>query len=92
VEADAPLFVVGVRRGATGRYRGRLIAVPVPSEGTRRARVTSVTEELARAYEAIVADAPEQWWSVFFPIWPDLEAAAAEAGADGAAAGPGASR
>jgi lauroyl/myristoyl acyltransferase len=89
VEADAPLFVVGVRRGATGRYRGRLIAVPVPSEGTRRARVTSVTEELARAYEAIVADAPEQWWSVFFPIWPDLEA---EAGADGAAAGPGASR
>jgi lauroyl/myristoyl acyltransferase len=92
VEADAPLFVVGVRRGATGRYRGRLIAVPVPSEGTRRARVTSVTEELARAYEAIVADAPEQWWSVFFPIWPDLEAAAAEAGGDGAAAGPGASR
>jgi hypothetical protein len=19
-----------------------------------------------------VADAPEQWWTVFFPIWPDL--------------------
>ena len=31
---------------------------------------------------AIVEDAPEQWWAVFFPIWPDLEAeAAAAAGA-----------
>ena len=24
------------------------------------------------------SDAPEQWWAVFFPIWPDLEAAAPE--------------
>jgi KDO2-lipid IV(A) lauroyltransferase len=73
VEADAPLFVVGVRRAAGERYRGRLIAIPLPPEGSRRERVTSLTAELARAYESIVADAPEQWWSVFFPIWPDLE-------------------
>jgi len=73
VEADAPLFVVGVRRAAAGRYRGRLIAVPLPAEGSRRARVTTLTTDLAGAYESIVADAPEQWWSVFFPIWPDLE-------------------
>lgn len=77
VEAGAPLFVVGVRRGAVGRYTGRLIAVPVPPDGSRRERVTSLTRDLAQAYEAIIADAPEQWWSVFFPIWPDLESAAA---------------
>jgi lauroyl/myristoyl acyltransferase len=82
VEAEAPLFVVGVRRGAAGRYRGRLIAVPVPPEGTRRSRVTSLTADLARAYESIIADAPEQWWSVFFPIWPDLEAAESDEAAD----------
>lgn len=77
VEAAAPLFVVGVRRGTVGRYLGRLIAVPVPVDGSRRERVTSLTSDLARAFEAIIADAPEQWWSVFFPIWPDLEIAAA---------------
>lgn len=77
VEAGVPLFVVGVRRGTVGRYTGRLIAVPVPPDGSRRERVTSLTRDLARAYEAIIADAPEQWWSVFFPIWPDLESEAA---------------
>jgi hypothetical protein len=30
---------------------------------------------IAAAFEEIVADAPEQWWAVFFPIWPDLEGA-----------------
>jgi lauroyl/myristoyl acyltransferase len=75
VEAAAPLYVVGVRRGAVGHYRARLIAVPLPPDGSRRERVTALTAELARAYERVIADAPEQWWSVFFPIWPDLEAA-----------------
>ena len=30
---------------------------------------------LAASFERIIEDAPEQWWAVFFPIWPDLEAA-----------------
>jgi hypothetical protein len=30
---------------------------------------------IADAFERIVEDAPDQWWAVFFPIWPDLEAA-----------------
>jgi hypothetical protein len=53
--------------------------VAVPAEGTRRERVTTATEGLARAFERIVSDAPEQWWAVFFPIWPDLEGAPAAA-------------
>jgi hypothetical protein len=28
---------------------------------------------LAAAMEEAVAVAPEQWWSIFFPIWPDLD-------------------
>ena len=32
---------------------------------------------LAAAFETLIADAPDQWWAVFFPIWPDLEAATA---------------
>jgi hypothetical protein len=26
----------------------------------------------AAIFEAIVSEAPEQWWAVFYPIWPDL--------------------
>jgi len=42
----------------------------------RRARVEAVLAEEARAFERFIATAPEQWWAVFFPIWPDLEAEA----------------
>ncbi len=73
VESGAPLYVAGVRRTGIGRYVGRLDPVAVPSEGTRRERVTAAMAGLAAAFERIVAAAPEQWWAVFFPIWPDLE-------------------
>ena len=36
---------------------------------------------LAAAFEDLIADAPEQWWAVFFPIWPDLEAPAVDVAA-----------
>jgi KDO2-lipid IV(A) lauroyltransferase len=78
VESGAPLFVTGVRRLGIGRYLGRLDAVAVPSEGSRRERVTAAMTGLAAAFERIVAAAPEQWWAVFFPIWPDLEAGLAK--------------
>jgi lauroyl/myristoyl acyltransferase len=73
VESGAPLYVVGVRRAGPGRYRGRLEPVAVPPDGSRRERVAATTAAIARAFERIVADAPEQWWAVFFPIWPDVE-------------------
>lgn len=91
IEAGAPLFVTSVRRAGPGRYRGRLQHVETGVGATRRERLTTTMTGLARAFESAVADAPEQWWAVFFPIWPDLEAAeptpgsAAGASADGGA-------
>ncbi len=81
VESGAPLYVMGVRRTAIGRYTGRLepVPVPVPADGSRRERVTAAMAGIALAFERIVEDAPEQWWAVFFPIWPDLEREAASA-------------
>ncbi len=79
VESGAPVYVVGVRRTGIGRYRGRLEPVAVPAEGTRRERVSATMIGLAAAFERVVAVAPDQWWAVFFPIWPDLEAAVAPA-------------
>ena len=74
VESGAPLYVVGVRRIGVGQFRGRLEPVHVPAEGSRRERVTAAMTGLAAAFERVVAVAPEQWWAVFFPIWPDIEA------------------
>jgi KDO2-lipid IV(A) lauroyltransferase len=73
IETGAPPYVMGVRRTTPGRYLGRLERVDVASEGSRRERATTTTASIARAFERIVEDAPEQWWAVFFPIWPDLE-------------------
>jgi KDO2-lipid IV(A) lauroyltransferase len=76
LEAEAPLYVASVRRAGVGRYRGRLEALPAPpAEGTRRERTTAILRAEARAFERAIATAPEQWWAVFFPIWPDLEQA-----------------
>ncbi len=75
LEGDAPMYAVGVRRVGVGRYRGGVELVPMPAEGTRRERVMAATQALAGAFERVVATAPEQWWAVFFPIWPDLEEA-----------------
>jgi phosphatidylinositol dimannoside acyltransferase len=77
VESGAAAYVVGVRRAPHGRYRARIEAVAVPAEGSRRERVMATMTALAAAFERIIEDAPAQWWAVFFPIWPDLEEAAA---------------
>ena len=81
VESGVRVYGLGVRRSGRSRYRARLIPIEVPTEGTRRERVTTTMTLLASAFEQIIEDAPEQWWAVFFPIWPDLESAALESAA-----------
>ncbi|MFL5777964.1 MAG: lysophospholipid acyltransferase family protein [Chloroflexota bacterium] len=72
VESGAAMYVTGVRRAGIGRYVGRADQVNVPDSGSRRERVEATTKALAAAFERVVSDAPDQWWAVFFPIWPDL--------------------
>jgi phosphatidylinositol dimannoside acyltransferase len=76
IESGAPLFVAAVRRAPGGRYLGGVERVDIPAEGSRRQRATIATEHIARAFERVIERAPEQWWAVFFPVWPDLEAPA----------------
>jgi lauroyl/myristoyl acyltransferase len=83
VETGAPIFVAAVRRVPGGDYVGGVERVDVPAEGSRRARASTTTDRLARAFERVIERAPEQWWAVFFPIWPDLEDAA-DGGSGGA--------
>jgi len=77
VESGSSVYVVGARRVGVGRYHGRLEPVAVPANGSRRERVTATMAAIAHGFERIIEDAPEQWWAVFFPIWPDLEREAA---------------
>ncbi len=73
LEADATICVAGVRRTTPGHYAGGIEEVSVPSDGSRRDRVNATLLSLAGAFERMIATAPEQWWAVFFRIWPDIE-------------------
>jgi len=72
MEADAPIYLAAVRRAGPGRYLGRLLPVPIAVDGDRRTQLTATLTALAQRFEQVVADAPDQWWTIFFPIWPDL--------------------
>jgi lauroyl/myristoyl acyltransferase len=76
VETGRPIYLGAVRRLGGGRYGGRLYAVPVATEGSRKERVRATTATMARTMETAIAAAPEQWWSLLSPIWPDLDARA----------------
>ena len=69
LETGAVPHVYGVRRDDTGVYRLRMERVPLPAEGSRRERVTGYLAAEAHAFEHFIADAPEQWFAIFFPIW-----------------------
>jgi phosphatidylinositol dimannoside acyltransferase len=73
IETGAPLVVGGARRADGARFIGRLTLVEVPATGTHREKVRALVETKARLFEDLIATAPEQWWAVFQPIWPDLE-------------------
>jgi KDO2-lipid IV(A) lauroyltransferase len=78
VESGVPVYGMTVRRAGNGHFRGKIVPIEIPNEGTRRERVMTTMNRLATAFEDLIADAPDQWWAIFFPIWPDLEAAVAQ--------------
>ncbi len=73
LERGLPIWVAAVRRAHGGSYRGQLRRVDIPAGGQRRARLRAAMTGVAQAMEESIAEAPEQWWSVFSPIWPDLD-------------------
>jgi KDO2-lipid IV(A) lauroyltransferase len=68
-QSGVPAFVAGVWRTGPGRYQGRLERIQSGMAGTRREQVTAFLAAEVRAFERLIANAPEQWWAVFFPIW-----------------------
>ncbi len=69
-ETGAPAFAAMAWRRPDGRYGARVERIPTPPEGPLRERVRVFLDSEARAFERLIAVAPEQWWAVFFEIWP----------------------
>ena len=70
VQSHVPAFVAGAWRTTPGHYRGRVERIDPPQGGSRREQVTAFLTAEVAAFERLIARAPDQWWAVFFPIWP----------------------
>ncbi len=66
-----PLIVASCLRTAPDRFRARAWSVDVERTGDRRADTIAITTAIARRFEEAIAEAPEQWWGAFQPIWID---------------------
>ena len=73
LETGAPTWVVATRR-AGAKYLTRIEHLELQPTGTPRERLAAFVVEQVAAFERVIADAPEQWWTLFFPIWDDLPA------------------
>lgn len=69
LETGVPAWLAATRRVGFGDYRTRFERIEVPADGSRRERLNAFMAAEAAAFERAVADAPEQWWTLFFPIW-----------------------
>lgn len=72
VGTGAPLYVLAVLRHRPGDWVGHIERIEVPATGGRRERVRATLDREARAFERLVARAPEQWWTLLFRIWEDI--------------------
>jgi len=68
-ESGAEVFVIGMRRIGWTRWSARVEPIELDAGAQRRARVRDALDQEMRLLERLVADAPEQWWSLFFPLW-----------------------
>lgn len=73
METGIPCQIAVARRTGYGTYEIGLIDLAIPEAGQpMRIRVAAFLAAEARAIETLVAPAPEQWWTIMFPIWDDI--------------------
>jgi KDO2-lipid IV(A) lauroyltransferase len=72
VLSGAPVVVGSVRRTARGRFLTRLERLEWTPSGNREADVADLSQRITDALEPYIAEAPEQWWGSFQPVWTDF--------------------
>jgi KDO2-lipid IV(A) lauroyltransferase len=80
VQTGAPLYLEAVERTAPGEWLGHTVSLRPAPGSSRREATRSILEQEARAFERIVARAPEQWTTLLFPIWDDEQQEEGEEG------------
>ena len=71
VQTGAPVYLEALERTGPGAWLGHTIPLRPPPGATRREATRSIMEQEVRAFERVIARAPEQWTTLFFPIWED---------------------
>jgi KDO2-lipid IV(A) lauroyltransferase len=74
--SGAPVVVGTVRRTARGRFEARMERVEWSATQDREADVAGLTQRITDVLARQIAEAPEQWWGAFQPVWADLAEAA----------------
>jgi phosphatidylinositol dimannoside acyltransferase len=72
LSAGRPLLVARCLRLGRERFHGRVWEIARPDGLDRRSAMRAMTAEMGARFEEAIAEAPEQWWGAFQPIWPDL--------------------
>ncbi len=68
---DRPLIVASCLRTGRDHFRARGWDLDVQRTGDRRADAIALTRAVAARFEEAIAEAPDQWWGAFQPIWSD---------------------
>jgi len=71
VGTGAPLYLQAIERTGPGEWLGHSVRLRPPEGVPRREATRAILEQEARAFERIIARAPEQWTTLFFPIWEE---------------------
>lgn len=74
VLTGAPVVAGTLRRIGPDRFAARVERVPWTPSGDRETDVATLTQRITDILADHIAQAPEQWWGAFQPIWPDLPA------------------
>lgn len=72
LSAGRPLLAARCLRLGRERFHGRVWSIERPDGLDRRSAMRAMTAEMGARFEEAIAEAPEQWWGAFQPIWPDL--------------------
>ena len=73
VQTGATIYLQAIERTGPGAWLGHTVAIRPEPGLSRRDATRSIIEQEARAFERIIARAPEQWTTLFFPIWKGEE-------------------
>jgi KDO2-lipid IV(A) lauroyltransferase len=74
VQTGARLYLEAIERTGPGEWLGHTVALRPQPGAVRREATRQIIEQEVRAMERIIARAPEQWTTLFFPIWEDQPA------------------